>query len=244
MKLAIGYLRVSSALQASEGVSLEAQEAKIKAWAELNGYQLIRICRDNGVSGFKLHNRPGAQEAICLACEHKAVLVVYSLSRLCRSTKEALIISERLSKAGADLVSLSEQIDTTSAAGKMIFRIFAVFAEFERDLASERTKAALHHIKSQGKRMGSIDYGYMADKSRPVTKIEDGQERITYPYLVKCPHEQEIRTEIFRLDRLGYSAAKIANRLNEQDDFKPRNGGQWGLTQIKRILRKPCPTQP
>lgn len=237
MKLAIGYIRVSSQGQASEGISLEAQEAKIKAWAQLQGYQLIKICRDNGVSGFKLQNRPGAQEAICSACENKAVLIVYSLSRLCRSTKEALATSERLGKAGADLVSLSEQIDTTSAAGKMIFRLLAVLAEFERDLASERTKAALHHIKSQGKRMGCVAYGWMADPSRPEKKIEDGQERITYPYLIECPEEQAIIAEIRRLKGLGYSIAVIAGELDRKGMF-PRNGGKWGLTCIKRILRK------
>ena len=50
-------------------------------------------------------------------------------------------IAERLDKAGADLVSLSEKIDTTSATGKMVFRLLAVLAEFERDLVSERTRA-------------------------------------------------------------------------------------------------------
>jgi DNA invertase Pin-like site-specific DNA recombinase len=82
-------------------------------------------------------------------------LVFYSLSRLARSTKDAIAISERLSRAGADLVSLSEKIDTTSAAGKMIFRLLAVLAEFERDLISERTKAALSVKREKRERISA-----------------------------------------------------------------------------------------
>jgi DNA invertase Pin-like site-specific DNA recombinase len=68
---------------------------------------------------------------LAAACERKAALIVYSLSRLARSTKDAIAISERLAKNGADLVSLSERIDTTTAAGKIVFRMLAVLAEFE-----------------------------------------------------------------------------------------------------------------
>jgi len=81
--------------------------------------------------------------------------VVYSLSRLSRSTKDTLQIAEKLDKAGADLVSLSEQIDTTSASGKMVFRLMAVLNEFERDQISERTSAALQHKKAKGLGMNS-----------------------------------------------------------------------------------------
>jgi len=86
--------------------------------------------------------------------------VVYSLSRLARNTTETLELGERLAQAGADLASLSEQIDTTSAAGKMVFRMLAVLAEFERDQVSERTTMALAFKKSQGEKLGGrVPYG-------------------------------------------------------------------------------------
>lgn len=66
------------------------------------------------------------------------------------STQEALVISERLDKSGADLVSLSERIDTATAAGKMVFRMFSVLSEFETDLVAERTKSALGHLRNRG----------------------------------------------------------------------------------------------
>ena len=88
------------------------------------------------------------QSAIEEACKTKSALVVYSLSRLARSTKDTIAIGEQLDKAGADLVSLSEKIDTTSAAGKMIFRMLAVMADFEKDQISERTKMATRQRRS------------------------------------------------------------------------------------------------
>ena len=130
---AIGYIRVSTTGQAEDGVSLEMQETKLCAWAELNGYEMLVVHQDAGLSGSRASNRPALQKAITDACAQSIPLVVYSLSRLARSTSDALSISEKLSAAGADLVSLSEKIDTTSAAGKMVFRMMAVLAEFERD---------------------------------------------------------------------------------------------------------------
>jgi site-specific DNA recombinase len=67
-------------------------------------------------------------------------LVVYSLSRLTRSTTDMLHVSELMEQRGVDLVSLTEKINTISAAGKMVFRMLSVLNEFERDLVSERTR--------------------------------------------------------------------------------------------------------
>ena len=126
---AIGYVRVSTAEQAAEGVSLDAQRARIAAWAHANAAELTAVYTDAGLSGGRADNRPGLQAALDAACTAKAALVVYSLSRLARSTRDAITISERLDQAGADLVSLSEKIDTTTAAGKMVFRMLAVLAD-------------------------------------------------------------------------------------------------------------------
>lgn len=125
----IGYVRVSTEGQATEGVSLDAQEKKIRAWAELKGVSEVEIFIDAGVSGCSADNREAPQDALRAIAEGDA-LVVYSLSRLARSTKDTLEIADRLDRLGADLVSLSENIDTTTAAGKMVFRILAVLSEF------------------------------------------------------------------------------------------------------------------
>ena len=151
MRAVIGYLRVSTGGQVEDGVSLAAQRAKIRQWAELNDYEVLGIYEDAGLSGSKMTRRPGLHEAIENACKNKAALVIYSLSRLARSTRDTLSISERLSRAGAELVSISEKIDTTSASGKMVFRLLAVLAEFERDQVSERNESCSQSHALRGK---------------------------------------------------------------------------------------------
>jgi DNA invertase Pin-like site-specific DNA recombinase len=153
MQKAIGYARVSTIGQAEDGVSLEAQEARVHAWCNLNGYELVGVMVDRGLSGGRADNRPALQQALQAVGKGDA-LVVYSLSRLARSTKDTLAIAETLDRRGADLVSLSEKIETTSAAGKMLFRLLAVLSEFERDVVAERTSMAMRHLQASGHYIG------------------------------------------------------------------------------------------
>lgn len=215
---AIAYIRVSTEEQASEGVSLEAQRAKIEAWTNLNGYELAAIFED-AISGAKT-DRPGLAQALATVGKGDA-LVVYSLSRLARSTKHTLDLSEYLDKTGADLVSITEKIDTTSAAGRMVFRMMAVLAEFERDQLAERTSAAMQHKKAKGERVGAIPYGKAL--------AHDG---IT---LVDVPAEQEVIAEARRLHAGGLSLRKIAAMLTMKG-FKARNGKEFVATQIQRMV--------
>lgn len=220
MKTAIGYLRVSTDGQAQDGVSLDAQRAKITAWCELNDYTLTAVHVDAGISGKSADNRPGLQQALS-ECKKGTALVVHSLSRLARSTKDTIAISERLAKVGADLVSLSEKIDTTSAAGKMVFRMLAVLAEFERDQISERTAVAMQHMKSQKKLVGAVPYGYRLMPDR-ATLIED-------------PLEQAVIAQARKLHASGLSLRKIAYQLDERG-FHARNGAKFQSTQILRMV--------
>ena len=150
----IGYIRVSTEDQAREGVSLEMQRDRIHKWADLNEGEVIAIYEDAGISGSSTKNRPGLEQALARASRGDA-LVAYSISRLARSTRDMLDIADRLEIRGVDLVSLSEKIDTTSAAGRMVFRMLAVLAEFERDQISERTRNALAKLKANGVKLGS-----------------------------------------------------------------------------------------
>ncbi len=220
----IAYIRVSTEGQATEGVSMAAQEAKIRAWAALNDAELVAVHCDAGLSGGRADNRPGLQAALNDACRHKAVLIVYSLSRLVRSTKDAIAISERLDRAGADLVSLSEKIDTTSAAGRMVFRMLSVLAEFERDQISERTTSAMQHMKTQGKRVGTVPYGYDLDA--------DGET------LVKNEAEQDVLRLMADLKAKGYSLQRIADELAARGVRTKTGATRWQTRTIWVILRK------
>ncbi len=178
----------------------------------MNGYELVGIEIDAGLSGGRADNRPGLQSAIQLACKCQAALVVYSLSRLARSTKDMLGIADRLEHARADFVSLSEKIYTTSAAGKMVFRILAVLAEFERDLISERTTAAMGHLRTQNRRIsGAIPFGFIL--------ADDG---VT---LVPFEGEQRIILKMRRLPQSGVSLNGIARDLNDRRVPSKAGGG-------------------
>ncbi len=224
MSTAIAYLRVSTTAQAEEGISLEAQEARVRAWCVANDVELAGVYCDAGVSGKRADNRPQLQAALDAVCKSGGVLVVYSLSRLARSTKDTIVIGERLQKAGADLVSLSEKIDTTTAAGKMVFRMLAVLSEFERDLVSERTKSALGHKMSLGERVGNLRFGYDLGT--------DGRT------LVPAADEQEALAIIRELRASGESLRTIASELDRRG-IRPKHGGvKWTHTAVNRILTR------
>ena len=224
MQTAIGYVRVSTEDQATEGVSLEAQKAKLVAWCMVNDYELSDVLVDAGLSGGRADNRPGLQAAIDQACKTKSALVVYSLSRLARSTKDTIAIGEKLDKAGADLVSLSEKIDTTSAAGKMIFRMLAVMAEFEKDQISERTKMAMSHKRSKSERVGTVPYGFDLSADG-ITLTENAGEQATIKTI------QVLRAR-------GISLRDIAFNLTESKHPTKKGNAKWSHMTIKSILER------
>ena len=219
---AIGYIRVSTQGQVEDGVSLDAQEAKVRAWADLNGAEEVVIFRDEGISGKRSDNRPGLQSALDTVGKGDA-LVIYSLSRLSRSTKDTLSLSEILQKKDADLVSLSEKIDTTSASGKMVFRLLAVLNEFERDQISDRTRFALAHKKANGEKTGGdVPFGY---------RVRGGK-------LSRNAEEQKAINMILDLHSKGYSLQCICGAL-QKDGYKTKRGNlTWQPKVVSRIVRR------
>jgi site-specific DNA recombinase len=224
MKTATAYIRVSTETQATDGVSLDAQRAKIEAWCLVNDVQMGQVFVDAGISGKRADNRPQLQAALDTVCNDGGVLVVYSLSRLARSTKDTIVISERLDKAGADLVSLSEKLDTTSAAGKMVFRMMAVLAEFERDQVSERTCSAMAHKKSQGQRVGTVPFGY--DLSADGITLVENADQLKAIELIHS------------LKDSGYSLRAIAEALDAAGIVTANGKGSWKHTTVKSILSR------
>jgi DNA invertase Pin-like site-specific DNA recombinase len=242
---AIAYLRVSKEQQATEGVSLDAQRQRIEAWCVLNDATLdpADVFIDAGISGKRSDNRPDLHAALDAACSSGGVLIVYSLSRLARSTRDTIDIAERLEKAGADLVSLTEKIDTTSAAGKMIFRILAVLAEFERDQTSERTKDALRYKKSISERVGSTPYGYdlfddgkrSKARQRPGSTVIEGNLPVT---LVPNPAEADAIERMKQLRDQGFSYRGIAEVL-DRSGIPPKSGGsKWSHTSVRLLVQR------
>ena len=221
----VGYCRVSTADQALEGVSLDAQRARIGAWCAATAAELdpADVFEDAGISGKRADNRPGLSAALELVCRARGVLVVYSLSRLARSVRDTLAIAERLEAAGADLVSLSEQLDTTSAAGTMLFRLLAVLAEFERDLVAERTRGALAHKRSRGERLGQVPYGKRLGP--------DGRT------LEADPADLAALAVVRVLKAEGRSLRVIARELTARGHPTKKGGPRWAASTVSDLLR-------
>lgn len=202
----------------TEGVSLEAQRAKITAWAVANDYELAGIHEDAGITGTSLDKRPGLRAAIAQTGKGMA-LVAYSISRIARSTRDMLQIADQIQSKGADLVSLTEKIDTTTAAGKMVFRMLAVLSEFERDVIAERTTGALAHKKAKREVYSPVPLGFVASDGR----------------LLPSAAETKVIAKIRSMRLKGQSLRQIADHLNAAG-LAGKKGGRFHASTIRAVL--------
>jgi len=152
-----GYLRVSTDEQAREGLSLDAQEARIRGYCVARGWQLVRLERDEGKTGKNL-DRPGMQSLLS-NLDGIDVVVVSKLDRLTRSMRDlSTLVDERFN--GVALASLSESFDSSTASGKLSMNLFGTIAQWEGEVISERTTEALAHKKTKGEHCGRIPFGF------------------------------------------------------------------------------------
>lgn len=224
MSRVIGYVRVSTAKQGDEGLSLIAQEGTIKKWAAERGNEVVAIFSDV-MSGTK-DSRPGLAQALA-ELKSGDTLVFYSLSRLSRSTKHLTELSDLAEKNGFDLVSTSEPFDTRGSLGKLMFNLLAAIAAFERDLTSERTKAVLRHKIDNGERVGRPCFGQTA---------KDGVLEV-----IEC--EQAIIAAVNEGCQLGQSPAEITKRL-EVEGHTTKTGMPPSIDQVRRLVKKTLATNP
>lgn len=224
---AIGYVRVSTEEQAAEGVSLEAQEARVRAYCAMRGLDLVEVVVDAAVSGGKpLHTREGGARVL-RAVERRevAAVVALKLDRLFRDCADCLEVTRQWDRrdVALHLVDIGGQaIDTSSAMGRFFLTVMAGAAEMERNQVRERTVAALAHKRSKGERIGQVPFGFVL-----------GADGV---HLVEEPAEQRVIALVCRLRADGLSIRAIAAVLN--DDDVPARGGRWHRTSIDRILRR------
>jgi len=199
---AIGYVRVSTNEQASEGVSLDNQTAKIGQYCQLNDLELIEVISDPGESGKNL-KRPGIQRLLGELKNIDAV-VVYKLDRLSRKVLDTLETLREFEKSKVSFHSVMEKIDTGTAAGKFFLNITASFAQMERDLTAERTTDALQFKKKNGELVGSVPYGKRLDVDG-IHLIDDDDEletiRLAMRWRAKGASLRAIAKELTRKKR-------------------------------------------
>lgn len=216
-----GYIRVSTEDQAKEGLSLDAQKAKIQAYAHLNDLELLDIIADEGFSG-KTLDRPGVKRLLDLVQGEEADgVIVYKLDRLSRSTKDLLrLIEDVFHKGNTRFFSISEKIDTETAIGKFFLTLMGALAQMERELIAERTKATLDYKKQKGEHLGAVPYGYTVIEGK-LTPKED---------------EQKILKKMKRWKKEGKSLREIARRLNQEGVSTHRNGVRWSHKAVSYVL--------
>jgi DNA invertase Pin-like site-specific DNA recombinase len=159
--LAATYARVSRADQNSQ-----MQTDETLALVERRGWTVFEQYVDDGVSGS--HARRPSFQAMLKAARKKrfSVLVVWRCDRLFRSLRDLVLTIDELTSLGIGFVSVTEAIDTTTAQGRLLLHLVSAFAEFERAVLIERTKAGLEAARRRGARIGRPRVAVDLDKAR------------------------------------------------------------------------------
>jgi DNA invertase Pin-like site-specific DNA recombinase len=151
MKRVAIYLRVSTSKQETSNQRLE-----LEVVAERSGWQVVRVFEDAGISGAKGRDKRPGLDAMMKAVNAKEfdMIATWSVDRLGRSLTDLLAILQGLQDKGVDLFLHQQGLDTSTTAGKAMFQMLGVFAEFERGIIRERVNAGLARAKAKGTKLG------------------------------------------------------------------------------------------
>ncbi len=218
----VAYVRVSLDKQAEKGVSLEAQRAKVEAYAALYDLQLVEVIVDAGLSA-KTLDRPGLNRALDMLRKGQAeALLVVKLDRLTRSVRDlGELVEKYFANGKAALLSVSEQVDTRSASGRMVLNIMTTIAQWERETIGERTSVSMRYKQDQGEYTGGdVPYGFAIG--------EDGL------HLVAHEAEQAVLRQARALRQAGLSLRAVAGELARRG-LASRIGKPFAASQVARM---------
>lgn len=213
----VGYVRVSSEQQADEGVSLDAQREKLAQYAALFDLNLVTVRGDAGLSA-RMLDRPGLAAALGDLKEGRADgLLVVKLDRLTRSVRDlGTLLDGHFATGRYALLSVQEQINTRSAAGRLMLNLLGAVSQWGREAIEERTRDALQHLKAKGVKVGGIGLGW----ERPEGELDDEGRRV-----VRLNEEEQATVErIIELRRSGMSLRAIAQALRSEGRRTKRGG--------------------
>lgn len=231
MTHALAYTRVSTSEQAQEGVSLDAQEARIRAYCTLRGLTLADVYREEGVSGtVPLADRPVGQQLLAaLAGGAAQVVIVTQLDRLGRSTIDLLQAINAWKDQGVALhmVDLGgNAVDTHSPFGRMFVTMLAALAELELGILKERVVNALAQVRAEGGRIGRLPLGLR----RSDELDEHGRLRLEVD-----PEGLAVLRDVATWRGEGLTLQAIADRLNAAGRPTAR-GGRWFPSTVRSAL--------
>lgn len=175
VKVAI-YVRVSTEEQAKEGISIEAQIDRCKAFSKARNWKVFKVYKDAGFSAGTI-DRPAFQLLMRDVEDKKFdVLLVYKIDRFSRKLKDLITTLEDLKKHNVNFTSVTEQIDTTTAMGEAFFQIIGVFAQLERGMVKERVEMAFSKKIDSGEYLNRAPLGYFYENSKLVMNNEEAEK--------------------------------------------------------------------
>lgn len=222
---ACAYIRVSTEEQALEGVSLAAQEDRIRAYAAAQGLDLGEVYRDEGVSaGDLLETRPaGARLIAAVRAGEYAHVVALKLDRCFRHAVDCMQTIESWTKNGiaVHFVDLGGQaVDTRTAMGKFFLTIMASCAELELNTIRDRTRTALQHKRRRGDRLGTTPLGFRTPAPGAALVLDETELLTVRRLLELCADEEPFSHVARRLDTEGYST---------------KRGGRWHSATVRLV---------
>src|SRR5215813_5117228 len=151
MRQAVIYLRVSTIEQTTAN-----QERELREIASRMGCEIVKVYRDHGISGAKGRDKRPAFDKLCRDAARREfdMVMAWSVDRLGRSLQDLVGFLSELHALKIGLFLRQQGLDTTTPAGKAMFQMMGVFAEFERAMIQERVRAGLARARSEGKRLG------------------------------------------------------------------------------------------
>ncbi|MBA7637631.1 hypothetical protein ES703_45277 [subsurface metagenome] len=217
------YTRVSTEEQAKSGYSLSAQEERLRAHVKSQGWTMHKVYVDDGYSaGSK--NRPALKKLLIDgSLKRFDSVLVYKIDRLSRSLKDLIEIVAELNSYDIGFKSCTELIDTTRPEGRLMFHQFGSFAQYERELISQRTKFGMIKRLKQGLWNGQAPYGYKIVKGKLVINRKEAD-------LVK------VIFDLYLKKNMG--VVNISRELNRLE-IKPRKGKMWKGNTIHNIITNP-----
>lgn len=226
-KKAVGYIRVSTSIQAKEGESLSTQKQQILDYVKNKDLELVDIYADEGMSGAKIEFRTEFKKLIEDAKQGKFEIVIFTkLSRFARNTKDYLNLFDELQGYGVTLVSTKENFDQTTSNGRAMARIFATFAELERETIQEQMyECKMARWREQRIFNGSPPYAYYWNKETKQLEINKKKAKV-YQLIVDMYLNQKM------------SFQDIALKLREQGIKCKR--AYWSSTTISYTLKNPA----
>lgn len=166
--LTLAYCRVSTEEQAEEGYSIEGQADKLRDYARFRGLGDVFVVMDPGKPGKNL-NRPGLQQVLAaVQAGHASHVLVRRLDRLLRNLADLILLADTFGERGVALHSVSENLDLSSAAGRMFYNILGTFAQYFRESLVENVKLGNERAIKEGRHINRAKFGYSMVEGRLV----------------------------------------------------------------------------